>query len=57
MDSFSFNTTPGIRFGSNFAITTAEEVSKKLGENIFFITDPGLRELGLIDDIIKELKS
>ena len=34
MDSFSFNTTPGIRFGSNFAITTAEEVSKKLGENI-----------------------
>jgi len=56
MDSFSFNTTPGIRFGSNFAITTAEEVSKKLGENIFFITDPGLRELGLIDDIIKELK-
>ena len=55
MDSFSFNTTPGIRFGSNFAITTAEEVSKKLGENIFFINFFGLRELGLIHGIIKEL--
>ena len=56
MESFSFNTTPGIRFGSNFAISTAEEVSKKLGKNIFFITDPGLKELGLIDPVIKELK-
>ena len=56
MESFSFNTTPGIRFGSNFAITTAEEVSKKLGNNIFFITDPGLKEIGLIEPIIRELK-
>jgi len=56
MESFSFNTTPGVRFGSNFAITTAEEVSKKLGNNIFFITDPGLKEIGLIEPIIKELK-
>ena len=56
MESFSFNTTPGIRFGSNFDISTAEEVSKKLGKNIFFITDPGLKELGLIDPVIKELK-
>ena len=56
MESFSFNTTPGIRFGSDFAITTAEEVSKKLGNNILFITDPGLKEIGLIEPIIRELK-
>ena len=34
MKAFQFNTTPGIRFGSDYSVGTAEEVSKKLGNKI-----------------------
>ena len=40
--SFQFNTTPGIRFGLEESKNTAEEVTKKLGKKILFVTDPGL---------------
>ena len=55
--SFQFNTTPGIRFGAEESKNTDEEVTKKLGKNILFVTDPGLVKLGLIDDTLSALKS
>ena len=56
MQSFNFNTTPGIRFGEDLSVKSAEEVCKKLGSKILFVTDPGLVKLGLIDNTIKALK-
>ena len=41
-DNFIFNTTSGIRFGSGMSKLCSEEVSKKLGPNILFITDKDL---------------
>ena len=57
MKSFQFNTTAGLRVGSGKATDTAPEVSKKLGKKILFITDPGLKKLGLIDKTVNSLKS
>ena len=56
LNNFIFNTTSGIRFGSGSAKTCAEEVSKKLGSNILFITDKDLMSLRLTEPTIKELK-
>jgi len=55
--SFQFNTTPGLRFGAEESKNTALEVTKKLGKNILFVTDPGLVKLGLIDDTLAALRS
>ncbi len=56
MKAFQFNTTPGIRFGSDYSVGTAEEVSKKLGNKILFVTDPGLVKIGLHEKTITELQ-
>ena len=57
MKSFQFNTTAGLRVGSGRATNTAPEVLSKLGKRILFITDPGLKKLGLIDKTIEALKT
>ena len=57
MKSFQFNSTPGLRFGAEESKNTALEVTKKLGKNILFVTDPGLVKLGLIDDTLAALRS
>ena len=57
MKFFQFNTTPGLRFGAEESKNTALEVTKKLGKNILFVTDPGLVKLGLIDDTLAALRS
>ena len=46
LNSFQFNTTAGLRFGSGLAKSSCEEISKKLGTRILFITDKGLMSLG-----------
>ena len=56
LNSFQFNTTPGLRFGSGQAKNSCKEMSDKLGEKILFITDKGLMSLGLTDPTIKELQ-
>jgi len=56
LNSFQFNTTPSIRFGSDQAKDSCKEISTKLGERILFITDKGLMTLGLTDPTIKELQ-
>ena len=56
MQPFQFNTTAGLRVGSGRATDTALEVSDKLGKKILFITDPGLKKLGLINETVDALK-
>ena len=56
INSFQFNTTPGLRFGSGQAKDSCKEISNKLGERILFVTDKGLMSLGLTDTTLKELK-
>ena len=47
LNSFQFNTTPGLRFGSGQAKDSCKEIFDKLGSRILFITDKGLMSLGL----------
>ena len=56
MNNFTFNTTSGIRFGSGMSKLCAEEVSKKLGPNILFITDKDLMSLKLTEPALNELR-
>ena len=56
LDNFIFNTTSGIRFGSGTSKLCAEEVSKKLGPNILFITDKDLMSLKLTEPALIELR-
>ena len=56
LNSFQFNTTPGLRFGCGLAKNSCEEISKKLGTRILFVTDKGLMSLGLTEITINELK-
>ena len=56
LNSFQFNTTPGLRYGSGQAKDSCEEISNKLGQSILFITDKGLMSLGLTEQTLKELK-
>ena len=55
-DNFIFNTTSGIRFGSGMSKLCTEEVSKKLGPNILFITDKDLMSLKLTEPTLNELR-
>ena len=55
-DNFIFNTTSGIRFGSGMSKLCSEEVSKKLGPNILFITDKDLMSLKLTEPTLIELR-
>ena len=56
LDNFIFNTTSGIRFGSGMSKFCAEEVSKRLGPNILFITDKDLMSLQLTEPTLNELR-
>jgi len=56
LNSFQFNTTPGLRFGSGQAKNSCKEIFDKLGSRILFVTDKGLMSLGLTKPTIEELK-
>lgn len=47
MTPFTFNTTPSIVFEPGSSRRLAAIVSTKLGASVLFVTDPGLRRLGL----------
>ena len=56
LNSFQFNTTPGLRYVSGQSKDCCKEISNKLGQSILFITDKGLMSLGLTEQTLKELK-
>ncbi|ASS58070.1 iron-containing alcohol dehydrogenase [Rhizobium leguminosarum] len=55
MNPFIFNTTPQIVFRTGAAAGIGDIVKKKLGERILFVTDAGLRGLGLCDPALASL--
>ena len=55
MNSFSFNTTAGIRFGSGSSKDCVKEISQRLGSNILFVTDKDLMKLKLTEPTLNEL--
>ena len=55
LNSFNFNTTPGIRYGRDQAKNACKEIFEKLGTRILFITDKGLMSLGLTEATINQL--
>lgn len=57
MNPFVFNTTAQIVFRPGAASAIGGLVKPKLGSRILFVTDPGLRKLGLCDPALASLAS
>jgi alcohol dehydrogenase class IV len=57
MHPFAFNTTKSIVFRPGAAGELADIAGLLLGANVLFITDPGLRKLGLCDDAVASLET
>jgi alcohol dehydrogenase class IV len=57
MTPFSFNTTPSIVFQPGAARRLGGIVGARLGRSLLFVTDPGLRRLGLCDPAIASLET
>lgn len=55
MNPFIFNTTAQIVFRLGAAAEIGDIVKAKLGQRILFVTDPGLRKLGLCDPALASL--
>ncbi|MBW6422176.1 iron-containing alcohol dehydrogenase [Rhizobium sp. XQZ8] len=56
MQDFVFNTTPSVIFRAGAARELAKHASAKLGPSVLFVTDPGLRKLGLADAALASLQ-
>jgi len=57
LNPFVFNTTPSLVFEPGAAKRLGAVVGKKLGSAVLFVTDPGLRRLGLCDGALASLKA
>ncbi len=53
---FTFNTTPSLVFEPGAARRFGEIVGQRLGRSVLFVTDPGLRKLGLCDAALASLE-
>lgn len=56
MSGFIFNTTPSIVFEAGAATRLAHH-ARRLGPRLLFVTDPGLRRLGLCDPALATLEA
>jgi alcohol dehydrogenase class IV len=56
MNPFTFNTTASIVFEPGSSRRLGEIAGKKIGKNVLFVTDPGLRRLGLCDPVLASLR-
>jgi alcohol dehydrogenase class IV len=56
MTPFTFNTTPSVVFEPGAARRFGAIAGPRLGSSILFVTDPGLRRLGLCDAAIASLE-
>ncbi|MBS9719117.1 iron-containing alcohol dehydrogenase [Tianweitania sp. BSSL-BM11] len=57
MQSFRFHTAPSIIFEPGSAARLGDIAAPRLGKTILFVTDPGLRKLGLCDPALKSLEA
>ncbi|MBD0413491.1 iron-containing alcohol dehydrogenase [Tianweitania sp. Rool2] len=55
MQSFAFHTTPHLVFEPGSTARLAAIAGRKLGASVLFVTDPGLRRLGLCDAALASL--
>jgi alcohol dehydrogenase class IV len=55
MTPFVFNTTPSIIFEPGSSKRLAAIAGRRLGRNVLFVTDPGLRKLSLCDPAVASL--
>ena len=55
MRPFTFNTTPSVVFEGGSARRLGAVAGKRLGDRVLFVTDPGLRSLGLCDPALASL--
>jgi alcohol dehydrogenase class IV len=55
--SFTFNTTPSVVFENGAARGLGPLAGRRLGGAVLFVTDPGLRRLGLCDPALASLES
>ena len=56
MNPFTFNTTPSLVFENGAAARLGPIAATRLGERVLFVTDPGLRQLGLCDAALASLE-
>ncbi len=57
MTPFTFNTTPSIVFEPGASGRLGALAARRLGSSILFVTDPGLRRLGLCDPALASLET
>ena len=57
MTPFNFNTVPQIVFGDGVIGQVGDIVAARLGKRVLLVTDPGLREVGLIEPALQSLKA
>ena len=57
MSPFQFNTTKSILFESGAAARLGDKAGAIVGQRCLFVTDPGLRKLGLCDGAIASLEA
>ena len=57
MTPFVFNTTPSIVFETGSARRLGEIAAGSLGARVLFVTDPGLRRLGLCDEAMASVEA
>ncbi|MDI7861767.1 iron-containing alcohol dehydrogenase [Rhizobiaceae bacterium n13] len=57
MQNFVFNTTPSLVFEFAAARRLGAIAGKRLGSSVLFVTDPGLRKLGLCDAACDSLRA
>ena len=56
MTPFTFNTTASIVFEPGATRRLGPLAAARLGRSILFVTDPGLRKLGLCDPALASLR-
>ena len=57
MTPFTFNTTPSLRMGAGLARQLGDIVRPVCGENILFVTDPGMVATGLVGQVVDNLRA
>ncbi|MBA4782531.1 MAG: iron-containing alcohol dehydrogenase [Rhizobiales bacterium] len=55
MNTFTFNTVPGIRFGAGLAHDIGAMGAGLLGKRIMVVTDPGMIATGLVERVVTSL--
>ena len=56
MKPFTFNTSPGLRFGAGIISQIGEIVQAEIGTRVLLVTDPGMMGTGIVERALTHLK-